>query len=545
MRLITLTVFLLISSIASAQQFNFTEIDEGEQEGEGLNHCSSEAENECQPCYDTIHPVPFVKQVHDIGLLFPTWKPVVGYDSVSVVEGMVEPESARPSVSAGDLPMYHYTHDLCFNLIPDKKYRNILSYDIKIQPDGKRDTIRNNDLHIEWECGLGQSNKGNMAKTFNRQGKSCGFYTTGHERGDTIWNWPTSGDWVHVEGLRVWDRGHPPAGTEIHPMRLIAVRRNLPEQISVGAQHVVPIDNKFATRIDIFASGDGGAFDNNRPNQPAFVRKVKMSSKDYVFTVKNILQKPSANAVLKYIVKERKANSFSANVEYIINSKEGTVIVKIPWKSAAVNDTAILAKTVYLYWDEGNGAPSDYKIDEVTVTLNELRFARFHEALGKAEIRLFIDIGGNYLFLNDFAKGNDVMNKGLGKTRKKIWKFNNSFTLYIPQDKKFRVMAHGWEADGIDKIFGHLMDNYSPCTPATKKLVNKTMINLNPVGLGGCLDDPLGNALRFHNLKEFPGKYMDFVVRSDGGYHEDGCPCASFSPKNIFSIGYRVEKTIP
>lgn len=71
------------------------------------------------------------------------------------------------------------------------------------------------------------------------------------------------------------------------------------------------------------------------------------------------------------------------------------------------------------------------------------------------------------------------------------------------------------------------------------------MIDFTPVGIGGCLDDPLGNAFRLHNLKEFSGKYIDFVVRSDGGYHEDGCPCASFSPKNIFSIGYRVEKTTP
>lgn len=543
MRLFFLATFFLISTCSLAQNFQFLNIDEGEPEGAGLNHCSAEAEADCAPCLDTIHPVPFVTQVHDIGLLFPTWKPVVGYDSVTVVEGWIEPENGRPSVSAGDLPIYHYTHDVSFNLIPDKGYRNLLSYDVEIKPDGKRDTIRNKEMHIEWETGLAQSNKGNICAELNRIGNSCGFFSAGHERRDTIWNWPTWGDWVHVEGLRVWDRGHPPAGTEIHPVRLIATRRNLPEQISVGTQNFVSL--KFATRIDIFASGDGGAFDNNRETQPAFVRKVKMSSKDYVFTVMQTLPKPSENAVLKYLVKERKANSFNAVAEYITNSKEGTVTIKIPWKSASVNDLAIFAKTLYLYWDEGTGVPEDYKIDEVTVTLNELRFQRFHEALGKAEIRMFIDIGGNYFFLNDFAKTKDVLNKGLGKTRKKKWKFNNSFKLYVPSGKQFRVMAHGWEADGIDKLFGHIVDNYSPCTPATKKMINKMMIDLAPVGIGGCLDDPLGNALHFHNLKEFSGKYMDFAVHSDGGYHEDGCPCASFSPKNIFSVGYRVEKTTP
>ncbi len=535
MRITFLSLFFLIYQFAFAQQFQFLNIDEGGEEEFEMHLSSQEAEDGCEPCYDTIHPVPFVTQIHDIGLLFPTWRPVVGYDSVTVVEGTIEPEISRTGVSESDLPMYHYTHDMCFNLIPDKKYRTILSYDVKIEPDGKRDTIRNNDLHIEWECGLGQSNKGNPSAELNRQGKSCGFFSAGHERRDTIWNWPTWGDWVHVEGLRVWDRGHPPAATEIHPMRLIATRRALPEKVN----------NKFATRIDIFASGDGGAFDNNRPNQKAFVRKVKMSSKDYVFTVKNTLPKPSPDAVLKYVVKERKINNFNAAVEYTANSKEGTLTIKIPWKSAAVNDESIFAKTLYLYWDEGTGVPPDYKIDEVNVTLDELLFDRFHEALGKAEIRMFVDIGGNFIFLNDFSKSKDILNNGLGTTRKHKWKFSNAFTLYIPHDKKFRVSAHGWEADGIDKLFGHIVDNYSPCNRATKKLINNMMIDFTPVGIGGCLDDPLGNAFRLHNLKEFSGKYMDFVVRSDGGYHEDGCPCASFSPKNIFSIGYRVEKTTP
>ncbi len=543
MRFVVFVFSFLISSFCwgQQQQFQFLNIDEGSEDEFEFHHSSEEAEDGCKPCYDTIHPFPFIKQVHDIGLLFPTWKPVVGYDSVSVVEGMVEPETGRPSVSAGDLPIYHYTHDITFNLIPDKAFHHLLSYDVITKPDGKRDTIRNNVMHIEWETGLAQSNKGNICAELNRQGKSCGFYSAGHERGDIIWNWPTYNDWVHVEGLRVWDRGHPPAGTEIHPVRLMAVRRNLPEQISVGTQDLVS-SKKFATRIDIFASGDGGVFDNNRPSQPAFVRKVKMSSKDYVFTVKNTLPKPSANAELKYVVKEQKGNSFPAKVEYAVSSEDGTITVKIPWKSGAVSDEAVFAKTVFLYWDEGSGVAADYKIEEVKITLDELFFDRFHEALGKAEIRMFIDIAGNYLFLNEWTAAKDVMQKGLGKTRKNKWEFTNTFTVFVPHDKVFRVLAHGFEADGIDKLFGHIVDNYSPCTPETKKLINKLMIDLTPVGLGGCLDDPLGNAFRLHKFEEFPGKHIDYVVHSDGGYHEDGCPCASFSPKNIFSIGYRVEK---
>ena len=539
MRIFLATILLLISFSAFPQKFQFLNIDEKSKESFENHHNSLEAEKDCEPCLDTIHPIPFVTQIHDIGLLFPTWKPVAGYDSVSVIEGLMESSRTYPSVSAEDLPVYHYTHDMNFNIIPDENYKHFLSYDIITKNDGTIDTILNKDIHIEWETGLGQANKGNNCSELNRQGKSCGFFSSGHERGDVIWNWPTANDWAHVEGLRVWDRGHPPAATEIHPARLVAVRRALPDKIIVDSNYF------FATRIDIFASGDGGAFDNNRENQSSFVRKVKMSSKDYVFTVKQTLPKPSENAVLKYFVKEQKGNTFSADVEYQTNSINGAVTIKIPWKSASVSDLEVFARTIFLYWDQDNGIPSDYRIEEVKVKLSEIRFDHFNEGPGKAENRMYVDVGGNFIFLNEFANSNDILKRGFGKTRKKKWGFNNEFTLYIPHNAEFRVSAHGWEADGVDKIFGRIIDNYSPCTPETKKLINKMMIDPSPVGLGGCLDDPLGNAFKFHRLNDFSGKYADYVVQSDGKYHEDGCPCASFSPKNIFSISYRVEKKEP
>src|SRR6266566_7327196 len=47
-----------------------------------------------------------------------------------------------------------------------------------------------------------------------------------HQRREVIWNWPTLSDRVHVEGLWIWDRGHPPADTEIHSPRLVAIQRH-------------------------------------------------------------------------------------------------------------------------------------------------------------------------------------------------------------------------------------------------------------------------------------------------------------------------------
>lgn len=38
---------------------------------------------------------------------------------------------------------------------------------------------------------------------------------------------------MQIEGQWIWDRGHPPAKTEIHPPRLVAIQRDLPAIISV------------------------------------------------------------------------------------------------------------------------------------------------------------------------------------------------------------------------------------------------------------------------------------------------------------------------
>ncbi len=500
-------------------------------------HCSDEAELECRPCLDTITFSGIIKVVKDVSPLFPAWKRVDSGDSVTVLEGLVKEERDRPSVSYEDFPLYHYSHDFTWNVIPDENYRNLLSYDVFRKQEGlleKRDTIVNQTIHVEWETGLTQGNDGNICSELNRKGKSCGFFTAGHERRDTIWNWPTTGDWVHVEGLRVWDRGHPPAKVEIHPARLVVTQRALPDRIKTDTSY------KFATRIDVFASGDGGMFNNNRPNQPIFVRPVKMSSKDYVFTVKHTLPKPSPDAILKYLVKKHKGNSFMADVKFVTHSSDGTVTINIPWKTSATDDRAVFAQTFYLYWDEGHGVPDNYPIHAYKIRFSELRFDHFNEMLSKAESRMFLDIAGNFFFLNEFTKAKDILRGGMGETRKKKWKMDQEFIVYVPEDKQFRIMAHGYEADGMDNYFGHIIDNYCPCTHETKSKLNTNLIR---VVFHGCLDDPLGVAVRLHHANELNKKQNDFLVFSEGDYfNNEECLCASFSPNNMFSIRYFVEE---
>ncbi len=483
-------------------------------------------------------------------MLLPAWLPVENYDHIAVLEGTVIPQPNSKHidthVSPSDFPYHHYTHDLTFNvkpdITPDNRYTNLLALQVTRSEERgvvKSDTILKEYVHVEWETGLAANNEGNVCAELNKQGKSCGFYSSGHERKDVIWNWPTLGDWVHVEGLWLWDRGHPPARTEIHPARLIAVRRNIPVFMKLKARKW-----GYATRIDVFASGDGGAMNNNRTDVPEFVHKVKMSNKDYKFRVKQILPRPSSNSKLMYRIDTRKGDTYSGTVAIVsypvgdINPNDAFVEISIPWKN--LPDTEVFARTIYVYWDEGDGLASTVVMNKYKVTIESMRFKHRKEFISKAEYRIFLEVGGDWLFLNDFADSEDILDDGIGKTWKRKIKINQEFTVYLPAGKQFRVHLGGWEADGVNDIFGRLMDQYSPCNAETRKWMMDNLDVISPLKLKGCLDDHIGEVHAMHSATDI-GDGQSYSVKSDGLKHKEICPFESGKQKNRFVLKYTIE----
>ncbi|MBL4587577.1 MAG: hypothetical protein JKX84_11070 [Flavobacteriales bacterium] len=506
---------------------------------------STEADVGYYPCWDTMKVYMF-KNVIDIRLMLPAWRPIVSHDSVSVLEGRIMPIPGHegykygvPHVSFEDLPLYHYTHDLSFNVFPDKGYRNLLSRYINIEKDSLgneiRDTVVRDWVHCEWESGLAAGNRRNKYAKVCRAGGTAGFASAGHERYDVIWNWPTAGDWVHVEGLWIWDRGHPPARSEMHPMRFMATRRNLPDKIRSERG-----DSVFATRIDLYANGDGSAFYNNQ-DTTSWVHPVKMSSKDYRFKVKHTLPRPSATAVLKYAIIFQKRNTYDGGTVIFPLSDSSVAEISIPWKTDQVADTAVLAKTLFLYWDEGNGVAADYAIHSYTVDLSSFKVRRLSETLlGRAELRVFMDVGGQYIFFNEFAtRKKDVLRKGLGKTYRRKWKLNNSFTVHVPEDREFRIYVGGWEADGVDKVMGRIVDQNADCTPELKARINTLMLDPTPVGYGGCEDDNFGEAIMFHSADTLKEKNT-FLIKGDGSPYEENCPFGKRTPIDFHRLEYSI-----
>ncbi len=505
--------------------------------------CSTQSEDGFSPCRDTISILKR-HEFYDIGVILPSWLPIVDKNYVAILEGRVSYNPANgghgPHVSHEDLPFFHYSHDVDFNVVPDKtedgRYTNYLPQ-LVYHNQNKNDTVLHESIGIEWECGLGMGNRVNVLKDDNNAGRSGGFFSAGHQLGDVIWNWPGIGDWVHVEGQYVWDRGHPPSEAEIHPPRFVAIKRTLPDQISMGDSSI-----KFATRVDIFASGDGGALINNRYNAQAFVQRVNMSSKDYEFTVTNDLPRPSANARLRYKLQRHKGDSFSQYEIVELNQDSGTAHIVIPWKTKNANDLEIYARTIYLYWDEGNGAGSELPVDIYKVKLTNLRFKKINDVLSKAEVRLFVNVGNDWIFLNDYhGKKGKILSRGMGKTYKHKWALHNEFTVYVPRGKSFRVYTSGWEVDGIDLLAGDILDAGSPCDKKTKRFFKKRIFSFQNMVLKGCLDDEYGEISSLHSYDKL-GKTDAFTNAPTEGKNDDPCPFSKFDLKNRYFLSYTIEK---
>ena len=505
---------------------------------------STEADIGHPACRDTIRFLSF-KRGYEIGGILPSWQAVMNEDYVAVCEGKViynrTDGTDGTHVSHEDLPFFHYTRDLCVDIVPDStsdgRYTDLLPYLISTRSDGTKDTSLQGAMGIEWEAGLGAGNRINPCAKLNNEGKSCGFYSEGHERGDIIWNWPATGDWIHVEGKYIWDRGHPPANCEIHPARLMAVKRELPAKIKVSDGF-----ERFATRVDIFASGDGGGVDNNRADAKPFVMPVKMSSKDYQFTFKVNFARPSANAVLKVRTDKRNGDSYPAD-EILTANADGSVSVSIPWKSRIISDRAVYARTVYAWWDEGNGVAATDTIDEFQVDLKKLYLKKLSEMDGMAEIRLFVNVGDDWIFLNDFfGKGGKVLTRGMGETAKKHWDLSNSFTLYVPRGKKFRVYMAGWEADGVDYLMGDIMDPASPCDTKTKHYFKRKFFSISNMFFRGCEDDKFGEISNLYGYSSTLAEGGFCTLAPQNGKSEDPCPNSKYSLKDRYFFSYCITK---
>jgi hypothetical protein len=439
-----------------------------------------------------------------------------------VITGNDEEGYPAPHVSAGDFPSTHHTHDFTFNVTPDRAYEDLLG--VQVHPDGHETSQES--IEVEWESGLGAANPGNAFRAPNSRFESGGCFSAGHRRGQLLWNWPTLGDRVHVEGRWIWDRGHPPADAEIHPPRLVATTRHLPEALHRLEDRLLPgpLRPMLATRVDVFASGDGGALWNNRPGQPAFVQRVRMGEADYAWDVHAVVPRPSPNAPLRAVWQIRPGDTFDADprLERLPNGYH----VVLPWHSARVPDTAVFARTLYLYWDEGEGAPAGWGAKGYDVAFEHLDLHNSQDP-GPGQFRVFLEAGGRWWWANELQPG--LMHAKAGSR----FPLGVHAHVVLPPGQRFRVHVDGWEGDGVDGTMGHLFDPNCPRTDASATWLITHLFSPD-VFLAGSRDDPAGEVNR--QLRE--GGVYDFPSR--GPRASDVFFAQETDPNDTYTVRVRV-----
>ena len=206
------------------------------------------------------------------------------------------------------------------------------------------------------------------------------------------------------------------------------------------------------------------------------------------------------------------------------------------------SDTAVFAQTIYLYWNVEEGTTEE--MTAYTVSLDRFKLRRLSEVwfLNRAELRIFFNVGSDYIFFNEFAtKSKEIMRWGLGKTLRRLWKVDQSFDIVLPYDRRFRVHAGGWEADGTDKILGHILDPFEACDSNLKDLVNDKMLDAWPVGLNGCEDDNMGESYLYHSPLDLP-QDSTFVIKGHGKSYKENCPFGSRTPIDFHRLKYNIKE---
>jgi hypothetical protein len=506
-------------------------------------HISSESEVGAKPCVVSLNRFLGFKSA-DVGRIFPEWKPV--NDPVNRILAVLEGRVTEAEVAFHDVPFSHYSHDITFHVSPDrtsdKRFTNLLG--IQIDPKTGQQQ-QQQEIEVEWETGLAAGNSGNPLAPLNIRGESGGFFSAGHHRGDYLSFWPTPGDRVHVEGLWIWDRGHPPAKTEIHPPRLVATERHLPSLVSLFGGR----SNTFGTEINVFASGDTGAYYNNRPGAPAFVQKVPMNVRDYTFTMNSIIPVPSPTSQLKWSIVKSAGDTFPGNPT-ITKSGVNGVTVTIPWRSSGAPDTAVFARTIYLYWEGGGavkGTAPGYPLNSFAVTLDNVKVNDDEDPLpfNDGEWRLFANVGSKWFFLNEIPRVSNILGGSEGATYGDFGSgessvINRGFQVYLPPGASFRIHTDGWEADGIDNIFGKLVDQNHVCDPALKSWLNNNMFSYS-VGVAGCRDDPVGIVNRIYSTASAAAAAGQAIKVASAGdiFTED--PCGNTNPNNDYVLQYHIQ----
>ena len=318
----------------------------------------------------------------------PQWVSVRPDDAPQVAEGLV----TASHVTHADNPANHTSHDWNFDVQLDPAYQ-FLHSDANPVENGQR------QMEMEWET-----------RFFPPQ-----FL-------------PVQGDRAWLLGRWIFDCGHPPYRTEIHPPKAVAFTR-LEPTLFPGAS--MPA---YTNRAYIYVHGRAGYY------------KAPVAVQNYEFDVP-LPPRPFADSLLRrnqlraevlelpfggprpILTPQPANNPTRVHVVYPLNSGNSDpnlrygAVLAVGWQ-----ETSIAAQPL-------NPGPTRFR--QLRVTFDSIRINEDHDTAFSGEWNLWVRAGGTWFQVSGLGDVDNGQTVQIGKT----------FTMIVPENGSWSVQTTGWEDD--------------------------------------------------------------------------------------------------
>lgn len=319
--------------------------------------------------------------IEDINTILPEWVSVEASDAPRVIEGTVR----ESHTATNDNPAFHVSHDWNADVFLDTGYNNLNSDANKIEEGERR-------MEIEWETAF-------FPPSF----------------------WPIPGDRTWMLGRWIFDCGHPPYQSEIHPPKAVAFTHAEPV--------IFPGDPRpsRSNLTRIYIHGRGGYY------------KAPITGRNYEFDVP-LPPRPGPLSSLRTSVLSLPFGGPSPILALVPNGNPPRLHVTYPL--ASISDPSNMRRfgaVIASAWQSIaiNRNEPGYRL--LRVSFDSIKVNNDHDGTfsGSGEWRLWVRAGSQWLEitgLSDVDGGDTVA-------------INNSIDLIVPDDGAFGIQTSGWEDD--------------------------------------------------------------------------------------------------
>jgi hypothetical protein len=320
-----------------------------------------------------------------INRILPAWVSVESEDTPVMAEGLV----LKSRGSRIDMPTYHSSHDWNFDLKLDPAYFGLYSEGNGVPEEN--DSAPNTEeapadfeMDMEWEI-----------KYFPAQ------------------FWPIVGDRVWMMGRWIFDCGHPPYRTEIHPPKAVAFTRLAP---TIFKGDSAP---SFTNQSFIYIHGLSGYYQSS------------VADRNYEFDL-DLPEKPSENAEFKAQIQALPFGGPTPILRFM--PEKNKLHILYPLALNDPNPELKFAAVIAAGWREPVLSQNYRKL---RISIDSIRINQDHDPWSTGEWRLFIQAGNEWFEV----PGLDAVDNGSIRTIAKVTE------IILPEKGRLTLRTTGWEND--------------------------------------------------------------------------------------------------